>query len=217
MFRNVKILALSSAALGLAVLVGPANAGALVDQGITYDLTAPSLNGPTEEFTLTISGINAPGDAEGGRRGFDAIAFTTSGMNFSNASFISGTGVITPFTTQDGGLNSKGCDGSGGFFCFKGFEGAPAGATTLAPNSSLQFVFDVTLSSGNFPTSFEGFKIDWVGTQNNYDLVSKQLDINIGSPPVPVPAPVGVPEPSTLALLGGLLLGLFGIRGLRRV
>jgi hypothetical protein len=216
MFRNVKILALSSAALGLAVLVGPANAGALVDQGITYDLTAPSLNGPTEEFTLTISGINAPGDAEGGRRGFDAIAFTTSGMNFSNASFISGTGVITPFTTQDGGLNSKGCDGSGGFFCFKGFEGTTG--TTLAANTTLQFVFDITLSSGNFPTSFEGFKIDWVGTKNNYDLVSLAIDINTGSPPPPPPPPpVGVPEPSTLALLGGLLLALFGIRGLRRV
>jgi hypothetical protein len=216
MFRNVKILALSSAALGLAVLVGPANAGALVDQGITYDLTAPSLNGPTEEFTLTISGINAPGDAEGGRRGFDAIAFTTSGMNFLSASFISGTGVTIPFTTQAGGLNSKGCDGSGGFFCFKGFEGTTG--TTLAANTTLQFVFDITLSSGNFPTSFEGFKIDWVGTKNNYDLVSLAIDINTGSPPPPPPPPpVGVPEPSTLALLGGLLLALFGIRGLRRV
>jgi hypothetical protein len=215
MMRSVKMLALSSAALGLAIFGGPANAAPLVDDGITYNLTAGALTGPTEIFTLTISGINAAADTEGGRRGFDAIAFTTSGMNFLSASFISGTGVTIPFTTQAGGLNSKGCDGSGGFFCFKGFEGTTG--TTLAANTTLQFVFDITLSSGNFPTSFEGFKIDWVGTQNNYDLVSKQLDINIGSPPVPVPAPVGVPEPSTLALLGGLLLGLFGIRGLRRV
>jgi hypothetical protein len=216
MMRSVKMLALSSAALGLAIFGGPANAAPLVDDGITYNLTAGALTGPTEIFTLTISGINAAADTEGGRRGFDAIAFTTSGMNFLSASFISGTGVTIPFTTQAGGLNSKGCDGSGGFFCFKGFEGTTG--TTLAANTTLQFVFDITLSSGNFPTSFEGFKIDWVGTENNYDLVSLAIDINTGSPPPPPPPPpVGVPEPSTLALLGGLLLALFGIRGLRRV
>jgi hypothetical protein len=202
--------ALSSFALGLGILGGTANATALVADGVTYTLTAPSLSGSTEEFTLVISGINGAADTEKGRYGFDALAFNLP------SHFLSATAVTPPsFTTSSGGLNSGGCDGSGNFFCFAGFEGSSTSGPALAANSSLSFVFDVALSSGDFTTWTPDLKIDWLGTKNNYDLVSKTITPGTGPTP-PNPPPVAVPEPSTLALLGGFLMVLFGFRRFKR-
>lgn len=203
---------LSSFAVGLAISGGTANATALVADGVTYDLTAPSLSGSTEEFTLVISGINGAGDTEGGRYGFDALAFTLP-ANFSNAS------VVTPptgFSFVGGGLDANGCKSVGNFFCFSGFEGSSQNGPALAADSSLTIAFEVTLSSGDFTTWVPDLKIDWLGTQNNYDVVSQLITPGTGSPPPPPPPPVQAPEPSTLALLGGFLMVLFGVRGLKK-
>jgi hypothetical protein len=206
------LAAFSSIAIGLAISGGAANATALVADGLSYNLTSTSLSGSTEEFTLVISGINGAGDTEKGRYGFDALAFTLP-SHFSSA-----TAVTPPsFTTSSGGLNSNGCDGSGNFFCLSGFEGSSTSGPALAANSSLSFVFDVVLSSGNFTTWAPDLKIDWVGTKNNYDLVSEGITPSVVTPPPPPPPPVQVPEPSTLALLGGMLLAFFGLRRFRQV
>jgi hypothetical protein len=227
--RSVAMHALSSVAFGLAIFSGPANAGPLVADGISYLLTEATTADPlTDQFTLTISGINAPnvppgtGDAEGGRSGFNAVAFSTDGITFSSASFESGTSgtVAASFAEQSGGLSNKGgsggCDGTGtSFFCFAGIE-EPTG-TTLAANSSLQFVFDVTVSSGDFTTWDPHFKINWLGTNNNYDLVSLAIPVN-GTPPSCTPpcSHIAVPEPRSLTLLGGGLIGLGFVAFLRR-
>jgi len=201
--RSVAMHVLSSFALGLAIF-GGANAtpAPLVADGITYNLTAASLNASVEQFTLTISGINGSTDTEGNRFGFDGVAFTTP------TNFLSATAVTQGFTFMSGGLNSGGCNGDGGFFCFSGFEGTSKSGPALPADSSLTFVFDVNLSAGDFTSWVPDLKIDWLGTKKNYDLVSTTI---IPDPPVPAP------EPSTLALLGGLLLALAGVRGLRRV
>jgi len=113
----------------------------------------------------------------------------------------------TGFTEQSGGLNSRGCDGNGNFFCFTA-NTTPSGPA-LAADSTLSFVFDITLSSGSFAGYEPDFKINWVGTQNNYDLVSKAID-----PPGVATTPLPAALPLFASGLGAL--GLFGWRRKRK-
>jgi hypothetical protein len=185
--------ALSGIMVGAFIAATPVHASTLVADGITYSLTATVINATTDHFTLGISGINGTSDTEKGRFGVKSFAFNTP-TNFSSATPPSG------FTFQAGGLNANGCDGSGGFFCFSA-NTTPAGPA-LTAGSTLSFAFDVILSSGTFAGYSPDFKIEWVGTNNHYDLVSLPLAPTITSTPLP----------GTLALFGGGLLGLTWLR-----
>jgi hypothetical protein len=184
-------------ALGAFTAAIPADAN-LVADGITYTLTE-SANGTTANFDLNISGINGASDTEGGRSGVAAFAFNPP-TNFSGATPPPGFMFMTV------GLNSKGCDGKGNFFCF-GNNASPLIAPPLAANSTLSFMFTETISSGTFAGYNPDFKITWVGSQSNpphsgYDPVSEALT------PTPGPVPFPIPEPVTLALLGTALAGV---------
>jgi hypothetical protein len=163
----------------------------LIADGVTYTLTETTLTATTDQFTLGISGINGASDTEKGRSGVQSFAFNEP-AHFSSATPPSG------FTFMLGGLNSMGCDGSGNFYCFKA-NTTPPSVPALAANSSLSFVFSVTLSSGSFAGYNPDFKINWVGSKNNYDLISLPLTPTPGTP---------VPEPASLALFGTALAGL---------
>lgn len=191
---------------------GASFAAPLVADGVSYSLTQDALMGLplTDQFTLTITGINKTGvggDTEGGRTGVNALAFNPP-SHFASAT------MITPpsgYVFVSGGLNSGGCDGSGNFFCFDNTAIPPIPTTPYAANSSLSFVFDVTLASGNFTGYAPDFKIDWVGSKNNYDLVSKAIPITIG--PTINPLATDVPEPVSMSILG---VGLASLGYLRR-
>jgi hypothetical protein len=197
------LLAGFAAALSTCIVTMPGHAS-LIDFGITYDLTESATADPlTNHFVLGISGINGPTDAEGGRSGVNALAFTQPN-DFSTATPPSGFSLVV------GGFNSSGCSGSGNFYCFAA-NTTPPSAPALPNNSSLNFTFDVSLSSGSFVTYVPDFKIDWVGSKNNYDLVSLAL--------APTPSGGGrqeIPEPGTLMLLGAALVGV-GVFGGRRL
>jgi hypothetical protein len=181
------------------IIAAPANAS-LISNGVTYTLTQATTADPlTNQFTLSITGINAATDTEGGRYGVESFAFTQP------SGFISAA-APTGFSTEAGGLNANGCDGSGNFFCFSA-DVAPTGPA-LAANSSLSFLFTITATS--FLNYAPDFKINWVGTKNNYNLISVPLAPEGGTPPPP-----SVPEPSILSLVGLGLLG-FGFVARRR-
>jgi hypothetical protein len=183
---------------GTGLIATPAHAQ-LVADGITYTLTETVVNPTMDDFTLSITGINGTTDAEGNRFGVQSFSFNNEGTGWT----------ITPptgFSLMSGGLDSKGCNGHGAkTFCF--FQPAMAvGTTVLKANSSLSYSFDI---SGSGLSSWDpSFKINWLGTQNNYDLVSKTLTPTSSGPS-------RVPEPGTAALFLTGLLG-FGMRLLRR-
>nr|NUR37766.1 PEP-CTERM sorting domain-containing protein [Sphingomonas sp.] len=186
--RRVLLGALATAAIGLAT---PASAAVLIADGITYDLTLNSVTngGKTGNFTLAISGINTASDTEKGRTGVNAFAFNDPAVGTA----VSGTS--SGFTFQAGGLNASGCNGSGNFFCF-----ANTGASFGSPlPSSLSLFFSVTSDTAGSWANYSGdFKIDWTGSKNGYDLVSKTITAHD-------PA---VPEPATWAMM---LVGFGGI------
>lgn len=192
---------LAAAALCGAWLATTSAYADLINKGITYTLTEQdTVSDFTDRFTLTISGINGPTDIEGGRSGVNAIAFNKP-TGFTSAA------MVTPpsgYVFVPGGLNSSGCSGNGNFFCFDNTSIPPTPSTAFASNSSLSFTFDVTTSTGDFSNYAPDFKIDWVGSNNNYNLVSKTL-----TPTVVVEQhQQAVPEPSTLMLLGSTLASM---------
>jgi hypothetical protein len=182
---KTKLLSCVVLAASLA-LSAPASAAVLVNNGITYDLTQSSITngGLTGNFILSITGINTASDTEGGRTGINAFAFTDPQIGMAVSGSSSG------FVFTSGGLNSSGCDGSGNFFCFDNLSIPPTPNALLG--SSLSLAFSVTSNTvGSWAAWDPSFKIDWVGTQNNYDLVSQPIPVNTGA----------VPEPATWAMM----------------
>ena len=179
----------------------------LTADGITYTLTETSITngGLTGNFTFTISGENTASDTEGGRSGINAIAFNQP----APGTVTSGTMSSPPnFTFQLGGLNSSGCNLTGNFFCFDNTTIPPTPGGTLS--GLLTFNFSVTANTAGVWNGYTtDLKIDWVGTQNNYDLVSLPIPVNTGTTPPPPPP---IPEPASIALLGLGLLGLGLVR-----
>jgi PEP-CTERM motif len=164
----------------------PVSAAVLIADGITYDLTLDSITngGLTGNFTLDISGINTASDTEGGRTGINAFALNDPSIGTAIDGSASG------FVFTSGGLNANGCDGSGNFFCFDNPSIPPIPGALLG--DSLTLMFSVTSDTVGSWDAYDNpdFKIDWVGSQNNYDLVSLGIPVN-----------GAIPEPATWAMM----------------
>jgi hypothetical protein len=193
-------------------------------EGLVYTLEAQATADPlTEQFALVIAGENSVTDTRGGRTGINAIAFNTVSKNNPASGQVVGVrvgGVTTlganGFNFVPGGLASSGCDGSGGFYCFDNTLIPPTPVGLLS--GPIVIGFEATLTSGSWANYTTALKIDWVGSQNNYSLVSEEIPVNavcpdcVINPVVIVPAP----EPFSIALLGVGLTGLAVVRRRRR-
>jgi hypothetical protein len=208
------------AAAGITVLAStavpaPASA-ALTNFGVTYALETTTTADPlTHRFAVVITGENGGLDTEGGRTGINAIAL---GNVNGNTPIISATMVATLFNNvldptpnwafATGGLNAGGCDGQGSFYCLDNADIPPKPLDLLT--GPIVLVFDASIAVGKSWTGYDpSFKIDWVGSQNQYDIVSEVLGITQGCPDCsPTPVVFDAPEPASLAVLGAGLLGL---------
>lgn len=213
----------AAVAAGVSVaLSAAAHANTLTAQGVTYSLSgttiSSSMSSTTEEFTLDITGINGPLDTvkAGTDDGGNVGRYGVQSFALSEPTGLSSSTVVAPtnFTVSFGGLNSSGCNSSNDkMVCFTN-NTTPIGPA-LASNSELKFVFDLTVASGSFTTWTPTFKINWDGTKNNYNLVSKELDASflgggnqVGSTPLPSALP--------LFASGLAAMGLFGWRRKRK-
>lgn len=176
---SAKILGLLAAGL----LVGPTAARAITVDDISYTLSQSLVSSTpaSETWSVTLEILNNSSD---GRTGVTALAFTRP-VGFVAAS-------LSGWTTMSGGLNASGCNGSGNFLCFSGYAAAA---------EAMSFTFALTAGHGASVPWMPGFKIDWVGSKSNYDLVSQRFSASV------------VPEPGTLILL---VVGLGGLAMRRR-
>ena len=179
------IALLASCGTGQASTVGPGGSA----KGITYDFSiiGGALNSTSATFNVHITGINAVTDLEGGRSGINAFAFSTPGL----PAISTGSTTLAGAPFNSGGLNSGGCNGSGGFFCFGNTN--VANTPALAANSVIDIAFTLTLASGNFLSWTPAWKIDWNGSANNYDLVSQDIPLGPNGTPFDVPGETPIP------------------------
>ena len=196
-----KLLVLVVVALGFGFLgaspsqatpIGPACGTC---QGSIYEISStgvplPDIDPLHETFRITYT-IDTTGYNGGGTK-LNAVALKVSSM-LVGMSLIDAPDGVAGWTTWMGGLNAKGCSGSG-----SGFDCAYAGLYAVtAPNGTYSWVFDLTMNNGALFTALNSSSIKARYTDANGvkvgDLVSENLTLTI------------VPEPST-----GLLVGLGG-------
>src|SRR5258708_3809196 len=186
-------------AIGYADPIGP-NCGSCF--GVIYTLTdlGPGGGGTDEliQLTLDTSGYNGAGTL------LDAVSIKVA----SSATAVGTSVGVTNWSTQLGGLNANGCDGSGsGFVCA---QANTLGDALGVPHTGLYtFSFDVTpgsaLLTGNLAASVKALYVDDKGKQAG--ITSE--GITLQSP---------VPEPSSVAvsfLFAGLLLGAARLKAAR--
>jgi len=142
--------------------------------------------------TGDVTQVDLPGGVRSGLRVVEEILTGVEDLSFNPPTGYTGAS-LGGLAAIDGGLNSSGCNGTGNFFCFDGVHEAVNGSTMS---------LDFTITASSFEGYVPHLKVDWNGSENNYNLVSTNMV-------------AAVPEPETYAMfLAGL--GAMGFVARRR-
>jgi hypothetical protein len=179
-------------------------------QGAIYELTysgSPiSTTATTQTFAITLT-INPTGYSGAGAF-INAVAPKVSSAE-NSATLASAPGVLSHWTTMNGGINAGGCSMAGsGFVCAEDEippSRVPLGDAPVPKATTYTWVFDLTIPTGDLTPSSGSIKVEYTsgsGTKVG-PLVSEPITLEV------------VPEPSCAVLLAAGLGVLSVVRGQR--
>lgn len=160
-------------------------------------------------LSISTAGYNGTGNF------INSVAVKIASSVDASSTLVAAPGGTGAWTLQTGGLNANGCDGSGaGFLCAQDSTHAPV------PGGIYTWEFHYATSSalltGSLNSSVKALYVDSTGkqagiTSEGITLQACTTGTDCGGGGFPQG---NVPEPTSIALLGGVVV--FAIRGIRR-
>jgi hypothetical protein len=206
------LAALASLTVGAGISRADILSGCPSCQGATYQLQYNSANTKTiggETIYDVFLTINTSGYNGGGGYIRDVSIKISDSEDISNSSIVSAPGGSGFWTLEAGGLNAGGCDGNGnGYICAKDSTHAP-----LPFNGSYTWEFDYAATGGLLTGSGKSdLKVEYTDAAGDKvgGLVSNPITLTAcGTAGADscggVTTQSAVPEPSSIALLCGIL------------
>jgi hypothetical protein len=178
---------------------------------ITYSFESD--NGTTSIYDVTLFADTSGNNLGGGH--IDAVALGF-GSNMITVLAAMDAAPIAPggWTGQGGGLNAGGCNGSGAFICASAnsslyFALAPNASTATTP---YEWTWDVLIPD-SFPGGAAAAFASGADVKIHYsDIQGHLVSDNFSFTRVPPPPRLTLPEPTTLFLFAGGLMGLAALR-----